>query len=214
MNLYDDLPTNTLLNDVFFYFFHHLPTFQNMHGYRLTKAMDLSKFVHTTFPALVGPPAVPETYMVSKELVAYLETLVAFTPYYRADDPRMSGKMETFYTKALKRYKAYPYKEFHKYISKKLIAFYDRFDPAEVKEEPAEPGSPKEGDVVEVGTLPDGVIVEPAYDMSGGSDQEAEDVESSAAAAAGPAPGRAGAGAAGPAAIASPEAVPAPAAIP
>jgi hypothetical protein len=47
-----------------------------MHGYRLTKAMDLSKFVHSKFPAIEGPPAVPETYMVSKELVAYLETLV------------------------------------------------------------------------------------------------------------------------------------------
>ncbi len=51
MQLYQDLQTNTLLsllNDVFFYVFHHIPTFQNMHGYRLTKVMDLSKFVHTT----------------------------------------------------------------------------------------------------------------------------------------------------------------------
>jgi hypothetical protein len=29
--------------------------------------------------------------MVSKELVAYLETLIAFTPYYRADDGSMFG---------------------------------------------------------------------------------------------------------------------------
>ncbi len=57
-----------------------------MHNYRIMKAMDLTKFVHTTFPALDGPPAVPETYMVSKELVAYLEILVAFTLYYRGDD--------------------------------------------------------------------------------------------------------------------------------
>ncbi len=126
--------------------------------------------------------------------MAYLETLVAFTPYYRADDASMSGKMETFYTKTLKRYKAYLYKEFHKYISKELIAFYDRFNPAEVKEEPAEPSSPKEGDVVEVGNLPDGSIVQQAYDMSGGSDEEA---------AVGPAPGP---GTAGPAAAAAAEA--------
>ena len=104
LELYQDVENNTLLNDVFFYIFHHLPTFQNMHGYRLTKGMDLSKFVHTKFLALVSPPAVPETYMISKELVAYLETLVTFTPYYKADAPRMSGKMEMFYAKALKRY--------------------------------------------------------------------------------------------------------------
>ena len=145
-----------------------------MHGYRLTKAMDLSKFVHSSFPALDGPPAVPETYMVSKELVVYLETLVAFTPYYRADDACMSGKMENFYTKALSRYNTFSYKEFHKYITKKLIAFYKRFDPAEVKEDPAEPGSPKEGDVVEVGNLPDGCVNQLAYEMSGDSHDEAD----------------------------------------
>ena len=173
-----------------------------MHGYRLTKGMDLTKFVHTKFPALVGPPAVPETYMVSKELVAYLETLVAFTPYYRADDPRMSGKMEMFYTKALKRYQAFPYKDFHKYISKKLIAFYDRFEPAVVREESTQPGSPQEGDVVETGPLPEGSIVNQSYHMSGSEDEDKE-AGPPAAAAAGPGPV---AGAAGPAADAAAEA--------
>jgi len=143
-----------------------------MHGYRLTKAMDLSKFVHSKFPAIEGPPAVPETYMVSKELVAYLETLVAFTPYYRADDARMSGKMENFYMKALGRYNTFTYKDFHKYFARKLIDFYDRFEPAESKEGPEEP---KEGDVVELADLPDGSILEPSFHMSGGSDEEAED---------------------------------------
>ncbi len=37
-------------------------------------------------------------------LVAYLETLIAFSVYYRADDPHMSGKMDQFYTKALGRW--------------------------------------------------------------------------------------------------------------
>ena len=170
--------------------------------------MDLTVFVHTTFPALVGPPAVPETYMVSKELVAYLETLVAFTPYYRADDPRMSGKMEMFYTKALKRYQAFPYKDFHKYVSKKLIAFYDRFEPAVVREESKEPGSPMEGDVVETGPLPEGSIINQSYHMSGSEDEDKE-VGSPAAAAAGPGPVGGAAGPAADAAIA-PEAVPAP----
>ena len=143
-----------------------------MHGYRLTKAMDLSKFVHSSFPALDGPPAVPETYMVSKELVAYLETLVAFTPYYRADDARMSGKMENFYTKALSRYNTFSYKDFHKYFARKLIEFYERFEPAETEEGPEEP---KDGDVVELGDLPVGSITHPAFYLSGGSDEEAED---------------------------------------
>jgi hypothetical protein len=41
-----------------------------------------------------------------KELVAYLEILIAFSVYYRADDACMSGRMEEqFYTQALARYK-------------------------------------------------------------------------------------------------------------
>ncbi len=112
--------------------------------------------------------------------------------------------METFYAKALKRYKEYPYKEFHKYISKKLIAFYNSFDPAEVIEEQAEPSSPKEGDVVEVGNLPDGSIVQQSYDMSGGSDEEAVVAPTPGPGTAGPA-----AAAAAEAAAASPGAAPA-----
>ena len=62
-----------LLNDVFCYFVHHLPKFQNMHPYRIISATDIPALVGTTYPALPGPPspAVPETYLFSKELVAY-----------------------------------------------------------------------------------------------------------------------------------------------
>jgi hypothetical protein len=101
------------------------------------------------------------------------------------------GKDGNVLHEGLFQYNDYPYKEFHKYISKKLIAFYYCFDPAEGKEELAEP---KEGDVVEVGDLPNGSIVQPAYDMSGSSDEEA---------AGGPKPGP---GTAGPAAATAAEA--------
>ena len=95
--LYQDAPANTLLNYVFCYFVHHLPKFQNMHPYRITSATDIPALVGTTYSALPGPPAVPETYLFSKELVAYLETLIAFSCYYRADDSRMAGKMDIRY---------------------------------------------------------------------------------------------------------------------
>ena len=168
-----------------------------MHSYRVTQHMDIHEFVHTGFSPLAGPPPVPHTYLVSKELVAYLETLIAFTPYYRADDSRMSGKMEHFYLNALSRYKQYPYEEFHKYITKKLTSFYSRFEPCKVnvKEEAVEAaGSPKEGDVVEAGTLPAGSIVGGFYAMSGSEDED----EEAGAAAAGASP--AAAAAVGPAA--------------
>ncbi len=34
-SLYVDAQANTLINDVFCYFVHHLPRFQNMHPYRI-----------------------------------------------------------------------------------------------------------------------------------------------------------------------------------
>ena len=69
--LYVDALANTLLNDVFCYFVHHLPKFQNMHPYRIAADTDIEKHVTrtskstyaTTYPALPGPPAVPETYL-------------------------------------------------------------------------------------------------------------------------------------------------------
>ena len=53
--LYQDAPANTLLNDVFCYFVHNLPKFQNMHPYRITPATDIPEHVGTTYPALPGP---------------------------------------------------------------------------------------------------------------------------------------------------------------
>ena len=41
-----------------------LPKFQNMHPYRITPGTDIPEHVGTTYPALPGPPAVPETYLL------------------------------------------------------------------------------------------------------------------------------------------------------
>jgi hypothetical protein len=84
-----------------------------MHRYRVTKDTYINEFGCTAFLALTCPPDVPETYHISKELVAYLEALVAFSPYYRADAASMSGKMEIFYQQTLKLCKDFTYGEFH-----------------------------------------------------------------------------------------------------
>ena len=119
-SLYADAQAHTLLNDVFCYFVHHLLKFQNMHPYRIAADTNIAEHVGTTYPALPGPPAVPATYLFSKELVAYLETLFAFCCYYRADDSSMAGRMEQFYTQALARYKDCKYPDWHKYIARKM----------------------------------------------------------------------------------------------
>ncbi len=110
--LYHDVENNALLNDVFFYVLHHLPQLQNMHKYMVPAQADtdtrvMEAFVQRKCPQLPGPPHVPPVQKNSRNLLAYLETVVAFSPYYRANDGLMSqaGKMEIFYQQAVDRYK-------------------------------------------------------------------------------------------------------------
>ncbi len=112
---------------MFSYFFHHLSKFQNMHPYRIAADTDIEAHVATTYPALPGPPDVPETYLFSKELVAYSDTLIAFCCYYRVDDSRMAGRMEQFYTEVLARYKEYKYPDWFEYIARKMTDWYKAF---------------------------------------------------------------------------------------
>jgi hypothetical protein len=64
------------------------------------------EFVHMSSPAIPSTCFL-KTYRISKQLVTYLETLVAFSPYYlvAASDSRYEsrtqGKIENFYRKAL-----------------------------------------------------------------------------------------------------------------
>ena len=99
--LYIDDKHNTLLNDVFFYVLHHLPKLQNMHDYRVDADTDITDFVNRKFVELEGPPHVPYLHLFSKNLLACMETLVAFCPCYKAANPRMAGKMETFFQQAV-----------------------------------------------------------------------------------------------------------------
>ena len=74
LQLYHDVPQNTLLNDVFFYIMYNLSSFQNMHEYQVTNDTNIFEFVHTSSPA-IPETVISETYRISKQLVAYLETL-------------------------------------------------------------------------------------------------------------------------------------------
>jgi hypothetical protein len=189
LQLYHDVPENTLLNDVFFYVMYHLSSFQNMHEYQVTKDTNIFEFVHTSSPAIPNT-IVAETFRFSKQMVAYVETLVAFCPYYVAGDPRTQGRVDNFYHRALERYKDFPYKDFHKYIARKMEAFYKRHGfPAtkasKVVQEPDESPEPNLGDVVSV---EGGSALSQSYTMSDGS---SDDEEEGAAGGAAPAPAEA-----------------------
>ena len=131
-------------------------------------------------------------------MVAYVETLVAFSPFYVAGDPRTQGRVDNFYHQALERYKDFPYKEFHKYIARKMAAFYKRHGfpstkAAKVVQEPDESQDLNVGDVVPV---EGGGALNKSYVMSDGSDDEEEGAGAAGGAAAAPAEAPAAGGAA------------------
>ena len=143
-----------------------------MHEYQVTKDTDIFEFVHTSTRAIPNT-VIPETYRFSKQLVAYVETLV-------------QGRVDNFYSKAIDSYKDFTYKEFHKYIARKMEAFYKRHGfPAtkasKVVQEPDESQEPNVGDVVSV---EGGSALSQSYTMSDASSDDEEEEEAGGAAAA------------------------------
>ncbi len=175
-----------------------------MHEYQVTKETDIFEFVHTSSPAIPNT-VIPETYRFSKQLLAYVETLVAFSPYYVAGDPRTQGRVDNFYHRALERYKDFTYKDFHKYIARKMEAFYKRhgFPATKASKVVQEPDKSQEPEIGAVVSVEGGCGLNKSYTMSDGEDDEGEgeavaaaggaepadaDAPAAAAAAAAPAP--------------------------
>ncbi len=133
-------------------------------------------------------PSVPYVHFFSKNLLGYLDTLVAFCPYYRADDGRMAGKMETFYQQDVHRYKDFTDKQLHQYITRKLTAWCQLYRPKRLSMESVdnENVDGEDGDIVNIPrVIPGGNAVNTtSYGMSDGDDEEREEESAAPAAAA------------------------------
>ena len=80
-------------------------------------------------------------YRFSKELLAYLKTLVAFSLYYYADHPRSAGNINKYYKSALEHCKDIEYEQFHQYLAGRFRMWYEnhpRHRPERLKAPPAE----------------------------------------------------------------------------
>jgi hypothetical protein len=76
---------------------------------------------------------------------------VAFSPYYRQDDPRTSGAMNTYFRDALQAYAGVPYKDLHAYLERRFLVWYAKFKPA--GSESVEVEDAAVGDRVSVGSV-------------------------------------------------------------
>jgi hypothetical protein len=89
--LYRPSDDDLLINAIDIYVLNKLGTFQNMKDtYKVTAETDIHDYVGSN--TLIMDKT--KMYRFSKELLAYLEMFVAFSPYYRQDDPRTAYAME------------------------------------------------------------------------------------------------------------------------
>jgi hypothetical protein len=70
-------------------------------------------------------------YRFSKELLAFLQTLVVFCPHYVANDPNAAGPMDSYYAEALRDYAAVTYEALHSYLIERLRYWYELFQPSQ-----------------------------------------------------------------------------------
>jgi hypothetical protein len=55
---------------------------------------------------------------------------VALSPYYRQDDPRTAGTMDTYFRDALQTFADVTYKDIHDYLARRFHAWYAKFKPS------------------------------------------------------------------------------------
>jgi hypothetical protein len=84
-----------------------------------------------------------------KELLAYLKTLVAFSPYYYADDPRSAGNIDKYYKSALELYKDIEYEQFHEYLAGSLKRWYENHPRHRQQRLKAPPAEAAVGDAID-----------------------------------------------------------------
>jgi hypothetical protein len=93
--LIQDEDYNPLINKHSIY---KLSMFQNMQYNTVTVDTDINSYVRECTILAYGT----KIYCFSKELLAYIEMCVAFSLYYyRQDDPRTAGAMDTYFWDAL-----------------------------------------------------------------------------------------------------------------
>jgi hypothetical protein len=142
--LFQDDDDNPLINELGIYILDKLCMFQNMQDYAVTADTDIDNYVRECTLIVDGT----KIYRFSKELLAYIEMCVTFSPYYRQDDPRTAGAMDTYFRDVLQTYADVTYKVLHDYLARRFHAWYAKFKPSSSAVVNA--GDPELGTVVPV----------------------------------------------------------------
>ena len=66
---------------------------------------------------------------LSKTMVAYLESFLGVSPFYKTQDPRVDANLDVLYKDALSKANEIEDRAFQNYVARKLTAWYTRFPP-------------------------------------------------------------------------------------
>jgi hypothetical protein len=124
--LFQDHDDNPLINELGICILDKHGMFQNMQDYAVTAETDIDNYVRECTIICDGT----KIYRFSKELLAYIEMCVAFSPYYRQDDPRTAGAMDTYFRDAPQTYADVAYKDLHGYLARRFHAWYAKLKPS------------------------------------------------------------------------------------
>ena len=127
--LYVEKNNQCLLNEYGIYMLDELCNLQNMGAYQMPVADKLEKFFDYRYPGIGTDEdmKVEPVWAISKELLAYINTLFFVACFYKASDPRVISKIQEQYETNLKRYADVTVDNLHQYIKKKMTAWLTRF---------------------------------------------------------------------------------------
>ena len=121
-----------MLNEFFLYVLADLHTCQGLSSLQFTSGE--AQFVKATaervYPAIPATPtaaALPEIRAFSMQLVAYLAAFLPVAPYFRANDPRITGVCDDQYTSTLESLETSTDERFKDYFTRKTQGWFGRW---------------------------------------------------------------------------------------
>ena len=120
---------NVILNPFMIYMLDEIGTWQNLRGLRFGSLESIEDKVKEWYPGskTEGRAYVVKSAQYSRELLAYLNTLCAMTPYFLMDDGRVSGKFDALYADKLKQYCAFSYRDLYAKLINKMEKWLEMF---------------------------------------------------------------------------------------
>ena len=138
--LYDEghVQSSTYLNEFFFLVLSRFFQWQGMTAYVPVDdeaAANMAKTMLTPLNQTSSGPAMPEIPVISKKMVAYLESFLAVAPYRKTTDMKIDTKIDKLYESAMKKLGAVNDANYCNYMERKLRAWYRRFPPKQVTDD-------------------------------------------------------------------------------